>query len=99
MGSEKLLVRVGFILLLIVACSQIYFFISLHNLKASGASNAFSGAPLPPSTMAVGTSSEAADIAVGDYPVAYQGYITQLQSGQMQVKTPEKTLTFSLSSD
>jgi hypothetical protein len=99
MQSENILLRVVLALLLIVIGSQIYFFVSLHNLKTSGVANSkgFPSNAVPPG-MAT-TSTSVANIVVGDDQIAYQGTITQLQSSSMQVKTPEKNVTFTISSD
>ena len=95
MASQKLFLRSTLALLLIVVCSQVYFFISLHSLQTSGVSTAYTTAPGAPNYPAA---TATADTVIGNDPVAYQGYITGIQAGSIQVKTPETIITFELSS-
>jgi hypothetical protein len=99
MESGKFIVRLIVVLLLIMGCSQVYFFVSLHSLQTSGVFNAYPSASASRNYPASTASTTTANTVIGNDPVAYQGYITQIQNGSMQVKTPENTVAFGLSSD
>ncbi|HEY6020740.1 MAG TPA: hypothetical protein VIY48_12845 [Candidatus Paceibacterota bacterium] len=95
--NSKTLQYITLALVVIIGCSQLYLFTRLQASKA-GVSSANSMAPGATGT-AVGTSSLAANVTVGDLAVAYQGYITKIQNSALEVKTPETTVNFSLSSN
>ncbi len=99
MQSEKLPLQIVLVLLVLVVGSQAYFFVSLHNLKTSGAVNPNGLPPAPAPSAGTASSTSVANIVVGNEQVAYQGTITQLGSGTMQVKTAERNVVFTLSSD
>jgi hypothetical protein len=97
MASEKLLLRTILVVLLIVAGSQVYFFVSLHNMKMPGISGSSAVNSVPSNAAPVASSTP--NIVVGDDPIPYQGNITAIQNGRMQIKTPDGTVTFTLSSN
>jgi len=84
------------VLVLIIAAGEIYLFDVAHRLQmsvTSGVGAAALGTTIQPSAQDNALNS----IEVGDNPVAYQGTITVLQSGSMQVKTQDGTVSFAIS--
>src|SRR5665213_2165328 len=96
MTSDRIILRAMLVLVLIIAAGEIYLFDVAHRLQmsvTSGVGAAALGTTIQPSAQDNALNS----IEVGDNPVAYQGTITVLQSGSMQVKTQDGTVSFAIS--